>query len=236
MNRILAFRLIFLLLLSAHISHAYGSSVSDTPSGWKEQKISAEDLAKWKQLGKGKVFTVFNAQTCLSEAEDSQGLMLMSPETYGDVILKYKVLALTPATVLVTVLSASDLSGGNSLNIPTDYAGGMKLLNEDSKNYLFAYKNAPHAANPFVLKNPGSVQTSNATAPDLMVAGIYYDVEFAKTGKNIRMSIDGKKIVEMLDNSPLGKGNILFRIRGTAGLPASCLIRDISILTPEPKG
>lgn len=232
MYRILIFRLLFLALLSVHTAYAFGSNSGDTPSGWKEQKISAEDLAKWRQLGKGKVFTILNAQTCLSEAEDSQGLMLMSPETYGDVILKYKVLALTPATVLVTVLSASDISGGNGLNIPSDYAGGMKLLNEDSKNYLLAYKNAPHAANPFVLKNPGSSQTAHASVPDLMIAGIYYDVEITKSGNQISMSIDGKKIVEMQDNSPLGKGNILFRIRGTAGLTASCLIRDVRILSP----
>lgn len=232
MNRILIFRLSLLLLLTVQISYASVINPSDKPSDWKEQKISAEELVKWKMMGKGKVFNIFNAQTCLSEAEDSQGLMLMSPESYGDVMLKYKVLALTPATVLVTILSASDVSGRTTLTIPADYAGGMKLLNEDSKNYLFAYKNAPHGANPFILKNPGSVQTANASGPDLMVAGIYYDIEIVKTGKNIRMSIDGKQIVEMQDNSPIGSGNILFRIRGTAGLTASCLIRDLRIFTP----
>lgn len=232
MNRILTFRLFFLLLLSVHISFASITNSPDMPPDWKEQKISADDLVKWKLLGKGKVFNILNAQTCLSEAEDSQGVMLMSPDSYGDVILKYKVLALTPATVLVTILSASDALGENTLTIPSNYAGGMKLLNEDSKNYFFAYKNAPHGANPFILKNPGSVQIVNASGPDLMVAGIYYDVEIVKTSKNIRMSINGKRVMEMLDNSPLGRGNILFRVRGTAGLTASCLIRDLSILTP----
>ena len=108
----------------------------------------------------------------------------------------------------------------------------MKLLNDDSRNYLLAYKNAPHGANPFILKNPGSAKSVYADQPDLMVAGVYYDVEIAKSGKTISMRINGKEMVNMQDDSPLGKGNILFRIRGTAGLTASCLIRDLRILTP----
>jgi len=232
-NRILTLGFLLLFLLSAQISFASVRNSVEIPSDWQEHKISAEDLVKWKLLGKGKVFNVLNAQTCLSEAEDSQGVMLMSPESYGDVILKYKVLALTPATVLVTILSASDPLEKKGLTIPSDYDGGMKLLNADSKNYLFAYKNAPHGANPFILKNPASVQIANASHPDMMVAGIYYQVEIAKIGKDIRMSIDGKRVVEMQDTTPHGNGNILFRIRGTAGLTASCLIRDLSIYKPE---
>lgn len=232
MNRFLTFIFIFLILQSIQTTFASHIISGDKPSDWKEQKISADDLVKWKLLGQGKAFNIFNGQTCLSEAEESQGLMLISPDSYGDIMLRYKILALTPATVLVTILSASDGLNKNTLTIPSGYEGGMKLLNEDSRNYLFAYKNAPHGANPFVLKNPGSVQTANASGPDLMVAGVYYDVEIVKSGKSIRMSIDGKRVVEMQDNSPHGKGNILFRIRGTAGLTASCLIRDLSIFTP----
>lgn len=231
MNKFLAFSFI-LIFNSVQTSFASFIDSRDKPIDWKERKISSDDLVKWKLLGEGKAFNIFNGQTCITEAENSQGVMLMSPDSYGDIMLRYKILALTPATVLVTILSASDGFNKNTLTIPSGYEGGMKLLNEDSRNYLFAYKNAPHGANPFVLKNPGSVQTANASGPDLMVAGVYYDVEIVKSGKNIRMSIDGKRVVEMQDNSPLGRGNILFRVRGTAGLTASCLIRDFSIFTP----
>lgn len=232
MKKLLTPALIFLYVFSVQAAFAGHLTMTDKPDNWKEQKISAEELVKWKFLGKGKVFNILNGQTCLSEAEDSQGVMLMSPESYGDVVLKYKVLALTPATVLVTILSASDASDKNTLTIPSDYAGGMKLLNDDSRNYLLAYKNAPHGANPFILKNPGSAKSANAAQPDLMVAGVYYDVEITKSGKTISMRINGKEMVSMQDDAPLGKGHVLFRIRGTAGLTASCLIRDLRILTP----
>lgn len=232
MKKLLTPALIFLYVFSVQTAFAGHLTMTDKPDNWKEQKISAEELVKWKFLGKGKVFNILNGQTCLSEAEDSQGVMLMSPESYGDVVLKYKVLALTPATVLVTILSASDASDKNTLTIPSDYAGGMKLLNDDSRNYLLAYKNAPHGANPFISKNPGSAKSANAAQPDLMVAGVYYDVEITKSGKTISMRINGKEMVSMQDDAPLGKGHVLFRIRGTAGLTASCLIRDLRILTP----
>lgn len=232
MKKLINSALIVLFVFSVQTTLADHLNMTDKPDNWKEQKISAEELVKWKFLGKGKVFNILNGQTCLSEAEDSQGVMLMSPESYGDVVLKYKVLALTPATVLVTILSASDASDKNTLTIPSDYAGGMKLLNDDSRNYLLAYKNAPHGANPFISKNPGSAKSANAAQPDLMVAGVYYDVEIAKSGKTISMRINGKEMVSMQDDAPLGKGHVLFRIRGTAGLTASCLIRDLRILTP----
>lgn len=233
MKKLINSALIVLFVFSVQTTVADHLNIADKPDNWREQKVSAEELVKWRFLGKGKVFNILNGQTCLSEAEDSQGVMLMSPESYGDVILRYKVLALTPATVLVTILSASDASGKNTLTIPSDYAGGMKLLNDDSRNYLLAYKNAPHGANPFILKNPGSAKSAHAAKPDLMVAGVYYDVEIAKSGKTISMRIDGKEIVSMQDDAPLSKGHVLFRIRGTAGLTASCLIRDLRILTPD---
>lgn len=232
MNRFFILRLLALVFFFNQSVVAGSICFTDNPLSWKEQKVSAEALIKWKFLGKGKAFNILNGQTCLSEAEDSQGVMLMSPDVYGDVILKYKVLALTPATVLVTILSASDVSEKNTLTIPSDYTGGMKLLNDESRNYFLAYKNAPHAANPFILKNPGSAKSANAVKPDLMVAGVYYDVEIAKSGRTISMRIDGKEMVSMQDDAPLGKGHILFRIRGTASLTASCLIRDLRILTP----
>lgn len=232
-SRFFIIRLLVLLMFFSPTVFAGNICFADQPFNRKEQKVSAEELVKWKLFGNGKVFNILNGQTCLSEAEDSQGVMLMSPDSYGDVILKYKVLALTPATVLVTILSASDASDKNTLTIPSDYAGGMKLLNDDSRNYLLAYKNAPHGANPFILKNPGSSISAHAAQPDRMVAGVYYDVEITKSGKTISMRIDGKEMVSMQDDAPLGKGHILFRIRGTAGLTASCLIRDLRILTPD---
>jgi hypothetical protein len=46
--------------------------------------------------------------------------------------------------------------------------------------------------------------------------------------------VDGEKIVETEDESMLPGGHMAFRIRGTAGFKAACLIRDLEIYSEAP--
>lgn len=196
-----------------------------------EKQISVETLLNWKQLGKGKVSMAIANQLSITETEDSQGVMLMSPDTYSeDVIVRYKFLALNAATVFVTMLSASDGSGGGGLRIPSDYQGGFALLTEKS-NYFFAFKNDVHAAKPYLAKNPASSISATAQKTDQMLPGIYYDIETGKSGNQVWLKINGRTIVKMEDPNPLSGGRILFRLRGTAGIPAAALIRDVRIVS-----
>jgi hypothetical protein len=199
---------------------------------WNEIEVSPEELVNWKLLGEGQVFNIFNGQTCLMEADTTQGVMLMGPDYYGEnVVVKYKALALTPASVFVTMLSTTDTTSEQTLTIPEEYDGSMGLLTQDIANYFFAFKNEPHGANPFIMKNPGSVQESSAAQSDGMVAGVYYDIEVGRIGEKVWLSIDGKKVVEMQDPQPLKGGHVIFRLRGTAGLKAACLIKEFKIYT-----
>lgn len=86
-------------------------------------------------LGEGEVSTWGN-QTSIKEADDTKGVMLISPKTYAnDVIIRYKVLALTPAKVIVTMLSVSDEGESDGLTIPDNYDGSIGLWTNSKENY-----------------------------------------------------------------------------------------------------
>ncbi len=196
---------------------------------WQVDSVTHEALANWRLLGEGEVFTTINAQTCLMESESSQGVVLLSPTYYkGDVVVKYKALALTGATVFVTMLSATD-TVAPMLDIPEDYDGGMNLWVDGAANYFFAFKNASHGGTPYIAKNPGFTIETVAPDQDRMVAGIYYDIEVGRQGSQLWLSVDGQQIIAWKDDHPIEGGHIAVRLRGTAGLAASGLLKDMVI-------
>lgn len=196
---------------------------------WKQEKITPEELISWQLLGKGSVALGMNGQAVIREADDSQGVTLVSPAYYeGDAVVRYQVLALTPATVFVTMLAATDRVQ-ERLTIPEDYDGGMALWTGDVANYFFAFKNAPHGATPFIAKNPGFEIGARAASQDGMVAGICYDVEVGKEGRKLWLSIDGRTVVDWEDEHPVGGGHVAFRLRGTAGLAAVGSIKALTV-------
>lgn len=196
--------------------------------GLKENKISTEELSKWKIYGNGEVST-WGDQTSLKEAEETKGVMIISPDIYvPDVILKYKVMALTPSTVLVAMLSVSDTNGSGELTIEENYDGNIGYWKQKN-NYFIAFKNASHDRTPFVLKNPNAEKSLANASSNSMIAGIYYEIEVGKKDGKIWLLIDGEKAFEVEDKNPLGGGHIALRIRGTAGFKAGCLIKDMVI-------
>jgi len=199
--------------------------------GWTAEQVLPDELAAWQLLGDGKVASVMGEQVSLEETGQSKGVMLLSPRYYeGDVVVRYKALALSPATVFVTVLSAKDQSG-DQLTVPGNYDGTMGFWTSETRNYFFAFKNAPHGGTPFITKNPAAEKQANAPGQDGMIAGVYYDIEAGREGTKLWLSIDGKEVVNMVDDSLITGGHIAFRLRGTAGLPAIGLIKDLSIYT-----
>ena len=217
------------LLLMNACKHVKDTSTSFDAAGWQEEKFDNEALSKWQLLGKGSVFTSANGQTCLMESENSQGVMILSPAYYkGDVVVKYKVLALSSASVFVTILSATK-TDASELNIPEDYDGSMGFWTNDVANYFIAFKNAPHGVTPYIAKNPVFTMASVASEQDRMLAGVYYDIEVGKLGTKVWLSVDGQKILDWEDRAPAEGGHIAFRLRGTAGLKASALIKDFVV-------
>lgn len=194
-----------------------------------KEAITAEELSKWPLFGNGEVST-WGSQTSIKEADDTKGVILISPDKYdNDIIIQYKVLALTPATVIVTMLSVSDEGESDELTIPDNYDGSIGLWANIKDNYFFAFKNAPHNVTPFVRKNPKAQKPLISAKENLMVAGVYYEIEVGKMQGKLWLSIDGKKVFETVDTNPLVGGHVALRLRGTAGFSAGCLIKELII-------
>jgi len=220
-----AARILVMALLSGS---AHGQA---TDPGLTKNAIGPDELLNWTLVGKGKV-EKSGAQIAMQESDDSKGIMLVSQKAYGsDIIVRYKVLALTPATVLVVLLSTSDVGASDNLTIPEDFDGSLGLFTNEKENYFFAFKNAPHNVTPFVRKSPYAGQTLGSASENSMIAGVYYAIEIGKTGEKLWLSVDGKKVVEAEDKEPLQGGHLALRIRGTAGFKAGCLIKDLEVLS-----
>ncbi|WP_103068198.1 hypothetical protein [Aquimarina sediminis] len=85
---------------------------------YSKEKISPEELSGWQTLGKGKV-TINADELIIEEVAESDGYFLFSPKSYmGNVILKYKVKALSESSVLIVLVSASDPGNSNKISIP----------------------------------------------------------------------------------------------------------------------
>jgi hypothetical protein len=200
-------------------------------SNFDTKIITTSELTQWRFFGKGELST-WGDQLALKEAADTKGVMLLSPESYtGDIIVSYKVMALTPATVIVTLLAVSDLGESESITIPERYDGGIELWSKEKENYFIAFKNASHNYTPFIQKNPNAKESLASAKENIMNAGVYYSIEVGRQGGKIWLSIDGKRVVEANDDAPLLGGHIAIRLRGTAGFIAGCLIKDMKIKT-----
>ncbi|MEM9252605.1 MAG: hypothetical protein AAGB29_09685 [Planctomycetota bacterium] len=193
--------------------------------------IAATELAKWPFWGVGAVST-WGPQFAMREADNSKGVMIISPNSYrGDVVLRYRFMALTPATVGVAMLAVSDPGETDRLTLPDDYDGALGPWFNDKTNYFFAYKNAPHSVTPFVRQNPDAAEPLAVAEENVMIAGVYYDIEVGRRDGKLWLSVDGETLFEADDDAPLPGGHVALRLRGTAGFPAGCLIKDFSITT-----
>lgn len=226
--RIITFTFILFFTI---VGLTYGQLVQDNLKGLKEEKVSSNELINWRIWGKGEVFNLGD-QTCLKEYDETKGVMIVSPKAYGEnVILKFKVLALTSASVVAVVISGSDPGRSDELIIPIDYDGNFNLWQEEKENYFFAFKNAPHGLTPFVTKNPKPGKILTSASKNFMVAGLYYDIEVGRKDNKLWLSIDNEKAFEINDEEPLSGGHVALRIRGTAGFKGACLIKDLIIFS-----
>ena len=161
---------IFSLLLLL-VTTAWAQPSPTVPAALKETKVSNAELLKWTFNGIGKVYDESGRQICLQEGENSLGVGLYSPLSYkGDVVMRYKVMPLNAATVLVNLLCMSDEGESLELTFPDGYDGSMgPILNKE--DYFIAFRNSPHATAPFISKNPKAGQLAIADK-DEMIPGV----------------------------------------------------------------
>jgi hypothetical protein len=224
----------FLLIISINSQAQQQTGTNLNLENYQKEAISAQDLASWDFWGMGKAFASGGGAYCLTENDSTVGAVMISPASYsGDVIVRYKTLALTSATVLVVMHSATDV-GSDKLTIPVDYNGNMGIWTKEKDNYFYAFRNAPHNFPPFLRKYPVPGGEAIAMASEnFMLPGVYYAIEIGRIGNSLWLSVDGQMVIETEDESMLSGGHLAFRIRGTAGFKAACLIKDVEIYSEK---
>ena len=195
-------------------------------------KYSPKDLESWQSLGAGKGYVTHN-QFMMEEVEGSIGFMIFSPEKYKDVVLRYEVMTMNPATVLVAIINASDNGSSSNLSITGDNNGSFGFWTKEVENYMFGFRVMAHNSTPFLRKHPavnGENTTIGLAEKDVMHSGWRHMVELGKKGSKLWLKIDGEIIIDVADNEPLDAGKIAIRVRGTAGILGKCMIRNLEII------
>ncbi|MEX0332411.1 MAG: hypothetical protein AB3N64_13400 [Puniceicoccaceae bacterium] len=195
------------------------------------ESISVEELnSGWAFYGNG-IRKAERGMLYMKESPGSLGVMLVSPDAYGEAVtVKYEIMPLTAASVCVLVMSASDPGDALTLNLPDNYDGSMGHWINSTENYFFAFHNASHNRFPFAIRFPER-KLIDEHQESVMTNGKFHEVEVGRKDGKIWLKIDGKTIVEGVDEDPLGAGYLAFRIRGLSEEPAACLIRKVRIET-----
>ncbi len=213
------FLILFLVLIAVSVTAQTGTT------------YSPKDLEKWESLGDGNGY-VTHGQFIMEEVEGSQGFMILSPNRYNDVVLRYEVMTMNAATVLVAVINASDIGKSTGLTIPGDYMGSFGFWTKEVEDYMFGFRVMAHNSTPFLRKHPapGKSSTIGLAEKNVMYPGWRYTVECGKKGSQIWLKIDGETIISVVDEQPLGAGKLAIRVRGTAGDLGKCMVRNLEII------
>ncbi|PXA03511.1 hypothetical protein DDZ13_11030 [Coraliomargarita sinensis] len=213
------------------LSFALGISLLAT-NFLSSQSIPTQEIAEeWNFYGKGSI-NFQNRMLYMEETPGSKGVMVVSPQSYeGDIILRYELMPMSAASVCVAIICASDPGEAESLTLPENYDGSMGHWINSLDNYFFAFHNMAHDRKPFGMRFP----TKSALGEhddNVMRNGEFHSIEVGRKGKKLWLSVNGKRLFQGVDASPLQLGHIAFRIRGIPQQPASCLIRNVTIEQP----
>lgn len=198
-----------------------------------EQDVSVSELLEWSDYGHGVVESFRDQALQMTEADGSVGVTIVGPAALGPrVVIRYEAMALTPATVLVTILAASD-DDSPDISFPEDYDGGITpWLSRPA--YFFAKHNAAHLRQPFVARFHHTDETRllDEAPRQHTQTGVWHSVEVGRWDGLVWLRIDGRLVLQARDPEPLGDSRPALRIRGTGTEHASCLIRDVRTLVP----
>lgn len=188
----------------------------------KQEAFTPKDLANWQTYGIGKT-SVQNDELIVEETDGSDGFFLISPKPYvGDVIMTYKVKAMSESAVQIVLFSASDQGESLALTIPTSNDLTPREVwtwRTTLEHYNLTFNNKSHGIKPFFFKNISPTEKGFRLdqSENVMVPGQWYDVKIVKKGTLITFTLNGKVIFEAKDTEPLTGGHIMLRISGTTG-------------------
>lgn len=209
-----------------HITLLFSALLTLTSYG---NTVSPKTLeSEWNFYGIG-TSAAQNRMFYMEEAENSKGVMIVSPEAYeGDITIRYELMPMNAASVCVTVLCASDTGTAETLTLPDDYDGSMGHWINNVDNYFLAFHNQAHDRTPFGIRFPNK-HNFGEYETNVMRSGEFHDIEITRRGDQLSLSINGKRQFAGTDPDSLQKGHIAFRIRGISQIPAACLIRNLRI-------
>ena len=203
-----------------------------TPAPRATRTFTAAEAAQWELLGIGEV-TLLEAGTVLRlrEGEGSAGIVLLCPDEFPpDLIFRFKVRPERHEGVNVVLVSVSPVSG-SELAISSDYDGRFSFWNgpqAQANSYTFGFHTGYHQPNAFVRRNPGAVKL--AEAPDSAMAEDWYAVEVSRCGARLRLFINGRVLLDGVDQAPsLPGGRLALRLRGPGDGSYSTLFKDLSV-------
>lgn len=194
-------------------------------------KYSPKDLENWQSIGTGKGY-VTHGQFMMEEVEGSKGFMILSPEKYKDVVLRYEVMTMNPATVLVALLNASDLGESTGLTLKEN-SDSFGFWTKEVEDYMFGFRVMAHNSTPFLRKHPapkGGKSGIGLAEKDVMQSGWRHTVECGRKGTKLWLKIDGETIIDVTDDQPHDAGKIAVRVRGTASDLGKSMIRNLEII------
>jgi hypothetical protein len=194
-------------------------------------KYAPKDLEGWQSLGDGLGY-VTHGQFMMEEVEGSKGFMILSPEKYKDVVLRYEVMTMNPATVLVALLNVSDIGKSSEITLKEN-SDSFGFWTKEVEDYMFGFRVMAHNSTPFLRKHPtpeGGKSGIGLAEKNVMHSGWRHTVECGKKGSRIWLRIDGETLIDVSDDNPLDAGKLAIRVRGTASDLGKSMIRNLEIV------
>lgn len=201
-----------------------------------KDSISAKALQTWTTLDKGKT-SINKDELIIEEIQGSNGYFLISPKSYeGDLILNYKVKAMSESAVLIVLLSVSDKGPSNELTLPSPNTTGRGFWDWRThlEHYNLTFNNKSHGITPFFFKNetPYKKGFHQKAKSNSMEIEKWYEVEIGKKQNRLWFKLNNEIVFEQEDCNPLTNGHLIFRISGTTGeqtIFAKAAIKDLVI-------
>ncbi|CAM1364152.1 hypothetical protein [Tenacibaculum xiamenense] len=190
-------------------------------TSFKKEEIAPQNLSEWKTLDKGK--TIINGEELIiEETEGSNGYFLVSPKIYkGDIILNYKVKAMSEASVIIVLFSVSDIGETLEMTMPPRDAKGTDFWRWRTalEHYNLTFNNRAHNFKPFFFKNETPLKKGfhQRLSENIIETEKWYDVEVGKKQNRLWFKLNNKVIFEQEDCNPLDGGRLMFRISGLNG-------------------
>ncbi|EZH73337.1 hypothetical protein ATO12_20260 [Aquimarina atlantica] len=211
------------------------------PDNFVEEKISSQELSEWETIGKGKTL-IKDHEFVFEEIDSSDGFFLVSPKSYrGDMVIQYKIKALSKASVLIVLFSASDTSETIQLTLPENNVTAEDIWEwrREMNHYNLTFNNESHGYTPFFYKNISSLERGFhlSKQENIMKPNEWVTVEIGRKENKVWFSLNDSIIFERVDYNPLLGGHILFRISGASTqeetILAKASIKDLMIYHQE---